>query len=70
MDQISCHPTLKERLLLEAERALRTEGFFGVSARQVALNVGVHPRMVSYLFGSRAELLKAAEGRLSGFKAD
>lgn len=56
--------TLRERLLLEAEKAMQRDGFFGVSARQVALNVGVHPRMVSYLFGSRAELLRAAEGRL------
>ncbi len=62
--------TLRERLLLETERALRREGYFGVSARQIALNVGVHPRMVSYLFGSRARLLKAAEGRLRACRED
>ena len=55
---------LKERLLQEAQAAIAEHGFFGVSARQLALAAGVHPSMVGSLFGSRTALLKAAEDRL------
>jgi AcrR family transcriptional regulator len=57
--------SLRELLLREAERAIAEQGFFDVSARQVAVNVGVHPSTVVNLFGSRAALLKAAQARLS-----
>ncbi len=57
-------PTVRERLLLEAETALRRDGYFGVSIRQVALSAGAHPSTVGYLFGGRAALLKAAEERM------
>jgi AcrR family transcriptional regulator len=67
---MSNNPAIKEQLLREAETALQREGFFGVSVRQVAQNVGVHPSTVTYLFGSRAGLLKAAEGRLRACQGD
>ena len=55
---------IRERLLSEAQSAIVELGFFGVSARQVALNVGVHPSTVGLLFGGRTQLLQAAEARL------
>jgi AcrR family transcriptional regulator len=57
-------PGLKERVLREAEAALRQDGFFGFSLRQVARSVGASPGTVGYLFGGKQGLLKAAEARM------
>jgi AcrR family transcriptional regulator len=61
---------LRERVLCEAERVLREEGFFGVSLRQVATNAGVHPRTVTVLFGGKRNLLKLVEARLKDKEAE
>lgn len=58
--------SLRERVLREAETALREEGFFDFSMRRVARTVGVHPSAIGYLFGGKQGLLKAAEQRLAG----
>ena len=57
---------LRERLLCEAERLYREQGFFGVSLRQVAANAGVHPRTVTVLFGGKRNLLRLVEARVQG----
>jgi AcrR family transcriptional regulator len=56
--------TLRDRVLREAEQALLEQGFFGVSMRQVALNVGAHPGTVASLFGNKRNLLKTVEAHL------
>jgi len=55
---------LRNRVLAEAEIVLGQEGFFGLSMRQVALNVGIHPGTMSSLFGSKRELLRTVEARV------
>ena len=55
--------TVRDRLIREAEQAIQDQGFFGVSMRQLARNVGVHPRTVTSLFGNKLNLLKAVEAR-------
>ena len=53
-------------VILEAgERALRQHGFFGVSLRQLAREVGVHPETIRHHFQDKRGLLAAIEGRSS-----
>jgi AcrR family transcriptional regulator len=53
-------------VILEAgERALRQHGFFGVSLRSLAREVGVHPQTIRHHFRDKRGLLTAIEGRLS-----
>ena len=61
---MSDRQALKEAVLREAEAALRQQGFFAFSMRQVARSAGVDPSVVSSIFGGRRGLLKAAEARL------
>lgn len=56
--------SLRDRVLCEAEAAYVAEGFFGVSMRQVALNVGVHPGTMTTLFGNKLNMLRIVEARL------
>jgi AcrR family transcriptional regulator len=53
-------------VILEAgERALRQHGYFGLSMRQLAREIGVHPQTIRYHFRDKRGLLTAIEGRLS-----
>jgi AcrR family transcriptional regulator len=53
-------------VILEAgERALSQYGYFGLSLRQLAREIGVHPQTIRYHFHDKRGLLRAIEGRVS-----
>jgi AcrR family transcriptional regulator len=43
------------------ERALCERGFFGISIRQIAREVGVHPALIGHYFGGKKGLLSEIE---------
>jgi AcrR family transcriptional regulator len=66
---MSNNDRVRDRLLQETEQAILQQGFFGVSMRKVALNVGVHPGTVVSLFGNKRNLLRTVEARLQDRQA-
>ena len=56
---------MRARILDAGERALRERGFFGVSIRQIAREVGVHPALIGHYFGDKMGMLSEIE-RLIG----
>lgn len=56
---------MRTRILDAGERAFRERGFFGISMRQIAREVGVHPALIGHYFGDKKGLLAEVE-RLAG----
>ena len=52
---------IRAMVLKAGEQALREHGFFGVSLRQIAQEVGVHPSSIGHHFGGKKGLLSAIE---------
>jgi AcrR family transcriptional regulator len=54
---------MRARILDAGERALCERGFFGISIRQIAREVGVHPALIGHYFGDKKGLLSEIELR-------
>ena len=52
---------MRTRILEAGERAFCERGFFGVSIRQIAREVGVHPALIGHYFGDKKGLLSEVE---------
>ena len=52
---------IRAMVLKAGERALREHGFFGVSLRGIAQEVGIHPGTIGHHFGGKKGLLSAIE---------
>jgi len=52
---------MRARILDAGERALCERGFFGISIRQIAREVGVHPALIAHYFGDKKGLLSEIE---------
>lgn len=52
---------MRARILDAGERALLERGFFGISVRQIAREVGVHPALIGHYFGDKKGLLSEIE---------
>jgi AcrR family transcriptional regulator len=52
---------IRERILQAGIRAWNESGYFGVSMRGIAREVGVHPRTIGHHFGGKPGLLSAIE---------
>jgi AcrR family transcriptional regulator len=52
---------MRTRILEAGERAFCERGFFGVSIRQIAREVGVHPALIGHYFGDKKGLLSEIE---------
>ncbi len=52
---------IRTLILRAGEQALREHGFFGVSLRRIAQEVGVHPGTIGHHFGGKKGLLSAIE---------
>ena len=52
---------MRMRILEAGERALCEPGFFGISIRQIAREVGVHPALIGHYFGDKKGLLSEIE---------
>jgi AcrR family transcriptional regulator len=48
---------MRIRILEAGERAFYERGFFGISIRQIAREVGVHPALIGHYFGDKKGLL-------------
>jgi AcrR family transcriptional regulator len=55
---------MRTRILDAAERAFFEQGFFGISIRQIAREVGVHPALIGHYFGDKKGLLSEIELRV------
>lgn len=52
---------IRTRILEAGERAICERGFFGISIRQIAREVGVHPALIGHYFGDKKGLLSEIE---------
>lgn len=52
---------MRARILDAGERAFCERGFFGISIRQIAREVGVHPALIGHYFGDKKGLLSEIE---------
>jgi AcrR family transcriptional regulator len=52
---------MRARILDAGERAFCEQGFFGISIRQIAREVGVHPTLIGHYFGDKKGLLSEIE---------
>jgi AcrR family transcriptional regulator len=52
------------QILDAGERAFCERGFFGISIRQIAREVGVHPALIGHYFGDKKGLLSEIELRV------
>ena len=52
---------MRTRILEAGERAFCERGFFGISIRQIAREVGVHPALIGHYFGDKKGLLSEIE---------
>lgn len=55
---------MRARILDVGERAFCERGFFGISIRQIAREVGVHPALIGHYFGDKRGLLSEIELRV------
>jgi AcrR family transcriptional regulator len=55
---------MRARILDAGERAFCERGFFGISIRQIAREVGVHPALIGHYFGDKKGLLSEIELRV------
>jgi AcrR family transcriptional regulator len=56
---------LRSVILEAGERALREHGFFGLSIRRLAREIGVHHQTIRYHFRDKCGLVTAIEVRVS-----
>lgn len=61
---------MRARILDAGERAFCERGFFGVSIRQIAREVGVHPALIGHYFGDKKGLLSEIELLISSRRPD
>ena len=52
---------MRARILDAGEQALREWGFFGISIRRIAREVGVHPALIGHYFGDKKGLISEIE---------
>jgi AcrR family transcriptional regulator len=61
---------MRARILDAGERAFCERGFFGISLRQIAREVGVHPALIGHYFGDKKGLLSEIEGLIRSRRQD
>ena len=61
---------MRARILDAGERAFCERGFFGISIRQIAREVGVHPALIGHYFGDKKGLLSEIEQLIRSRRPD
>jgi AcrR family transcriptional regulator len=56
---------MRARILDAGERAFCERGFFGISMREIAREVGVHPALIGHYFGDKKSFLSEIERLIS-----